>query len=89
MLVLTADMDSSQPQQYQDEPHAAALRKAVCAAAGLEDTDANAEHALKKLAGNDQGKLQLRCLLQQHGSFTSQVITQVRVCGKVCVQCRR
>ncbi len=77
MVVFTLLLDPPQPQLYQDEPHAAALRKAVCAEQGFEDTEANAEKALKGMAATNEGRARLRGLLKTHGSFTDQAITQV------------
>ena len=68
-------MESTGPApQYRDES-AAALRKAVCEAADLDDSEANAEVALDRLRDSDPGRL--RHLLEQHGTFTDKAVLQV------------
>ena len=59
---------------YRDES-AAALRKSVCEAARVEDTEANAEEALRVLQEREPKKLME--LVKLHGSFTDNAIAQV------------
>jgi hypothetical protein len=79
-IILVINTMEAPPLAFRDES-AAALRKAVCEAVGMVDSEANAEAAMTELASKDRSKLHE--LMKTHGSFTDNAIMAVSMAPAV------